>query len=81
MNFDIDRSISINADIDLSISDSITWRSVSCNSERHMKSIQPIKCMLFILICNKYYYMKKSNNEILPSSLQCLVSQLPPPEA
>jgi hypothetical protein len=36
-------------DIDRSISAS---RSVSQNSEVHMESVQPIKCMLCILICN-----------------------------
>ena len=37
----LDRSISVS-------------QSVSRNSEGHMESVQPIKCMLFILICNKY---------------------------
>ena len=30
--------------------------SVSRNSESHMESVQAIKCMLFILIFNNYYY-------------------------
>jgi len=29
-------------------------QSVSRNSEGHMESVQPIKCMLFILIFNKF---------------------------
>ena len=37
----LDRSISVS-------------QSVSRNSEGHMESVPPIKCMLFILICNKY---------------------------
>jgi len=37
-------------DIDRSISAS---QSVSRNSEGHVDSVQPMKCMLFILICNK----------------------------
>jgi hypothetical protein len=36
--------------LDQSISAS---QSVSRNSEGHVESVQPIKCMLFILICNK----------------------------
>jgi hypothetical protein len=31
--------------------------SVSWNSESHMESVQPIKCMLFILICNNSIYI------------------------
>jgi hypothetical protein len=31
-------------------------QSVSWNSEGHMESVQTIKCMLFILIFNKYDY-------------------------
>ena len=35
--------------LDRSIS---AFQSISRNSEGHMESVQPIKCMIFILICN-----------------------------
>ena len=33
-------------------------QSVSRNSEGYMKSVQPMKCMLFILICNIHVYLE-----------------------
>ena len=32
------------------------FQSISRNSEGHVESVQPIKCTIFILICNKYIY-------------------------
>ena len=32
------------------------FQSISRNSEGHVESAQPIKCMIFIVICNKYFY-------------------------
>jgi len=37
--------------LDLSLSAS---QSISRNSEGHVESVQPIKCMPFILICNNW---------------------------
>jgi hypothetical protein len=36
--------------LDRSIS---AFQFISRNSEGHVESVQPIKCMIFILICNK----------------------------
>ena len=38
-------------------------QSVSRNSEGHMESVQPIKCMLFILIFNKHIYCRQILDE------------------
>jgi hypothetical protein len=35
--------------------------SIPVYSEGHVENVQPIKCMIFILICNKY---NKGNNKI-----------------
>jgi hypothetical protein len=39
--------------LDRSIS---AFQSISRNSESHVESVQPIKCMIFILICNNKIY-------------------------
>ena len=39
--------------LDRSIS---AFQSISRNSEGHVESVQPIKCMIFILICNNLFY-------------------------
>jgi hypothetical protein len=39
--------------LDRSIS---AFQSISRNSEGHVESVQPIKCMIFILICNNKIY-------------------------
>ena len=46
----LDRSISV-------------FQSISRNSEGHVESVQPIKCMIFILICkiNIYIYINKTD--------------------
>ena len=36
-------------------------QSVSRNSEGHMMSVQPMKCMFFILICNIHVYLESLN--------------------
>ena len=41
--------------LDRSIS---AFQSISRNSEGHMESVQPIKCMIFILISNNICYYK-----------------------
>ena len=42
--------------LDRSIS---AFQSISRNSEGHVESVQPIKCLIFILICNKQHYVIK----------------------
>ena len=36
------------------------FQSISRNSEGHVESVQPIKCMIFILICNNNKYIKSA---------------------
>jgi hypothetical protein len=48
---------SVYPDIALYVSISAS-QSVSRNSEGHMKSVQAMKCMLFILICNIHVYLE-----------------------
>jgi len=46
--------------LDRSISE---FQSISRNSESHVESVQPIKCMIFILICNKIEILETDNKE------------------
>ena len=51
-------------------------QSVSRNSEDYMESVQSIKCMLFILICNKYKLMiiinETTNTQLLLLHILCI---------
>jgi len=58
--------------LDRSIS---AFQSISRNSEGHVESVQPIKCMIFILICNKYLYTEKVL-ELFKSSLPLFEVQM-----
>jgi len=40
--------------LDRSIS---AFQSISRNSEGHVESVQPIKCMISILICNNMFFI------------------------
>ena len=51
-------------------------QSVSRNSEGHIESVQPIKCMLFILIFNNTEYINTSECVRFHLRCKCVISRI-----
>ena len=55
--------------LDQSIS---SFLSISRNSEGDVGNVQPIKCMIVILICNAYIYINRSLEDCATIPIQML---------
>ena len=58
--------------LDRSIS---AFQSISRNSEGHVESVQPIKCMIFILICNNDLYLYEILDNLIYPAMTAFTDQ------